>query len=89
MVFACQSESANSSPLAVYYSWHPIHTYAIFHACVIYAYCLGSPGRMKKYCFPLDLQITAATEAGATATAAAHLDLSSHFDAATERNEIK
>jgi len=44
---------------------------------------------MKKYCFPLDLQITAATEAGATATAAAHLDLSSHFDAATERNEIK
>jgi len=43
---------------------------------------------MKKYCFPLDLQITAATEAGAAtpapATAAAHLDLSSHFNAGTE-----
>jgi len=90
---ARQPASQSASPLAVYYSCHAIHMpCAIFHAYVIYAYCLGSPGRMKKYCFPLDLQITAATEAGAAApapaTAAAHLDLSSHFNAGTEKKIV-
>lgn len=72
----------------------PSSVHSIFHIPCLCYLCLLSRvthhGWMEKYCFPLDLQITAGTEGGGAAraivaAAATHLDLSPHFNAGTER----